>query len=184
MVTAMKSEIEKSLAVIVGKPLAHSRRAADMQMFDFGALHDAVNRKGFPIQRAEYALHVQCPWRIVASREIVVGSEDVYDPPAEQHPPDSDFISRHPEPSRRDERLESFFAEGYSSVGVVEGVEADDVGSLSVYFSGGAVLELFPCESPGAEYADQWSFFRPGADQEHLVVTAKGMERVSPSPPS
>jgi hypothetical protein len=79
----MKAEIESALAVLVGKPLWSCGRAADMATFAFGERKNAKTRKGDFRHVGEYALHLQCAWRITQGDKVVVGSMDVYYPPDE-----------------------------------------------------------------------------------------------------
>ncbi len=48
-----------------------------MQWFAFGDQREVITRSGETKVVGEYALHVQCPWRIVRGDEIVVGSRDL-----------------------------------------------------------------------------------------------------------
>ena len=41
---------------------------------------DFSNQKGKTEEVAEYALHIQCSWRIVKGNKIVVASRDFYSP--------------------------------------------------------------------------------------------------------
>lgn len=60
--------IEAALAPLVGLPLWASGRAGDLQWFQFGAKHAVVaqsgSAKGTERTVGDYALHVQCAWRI------------------------------------------------------------------------------------------------------------------------
>ncbi|MCI0499591.1 MAG: hypothetical protein L0Y36_07920, partial [Planctomycetales bacterium] len=74
----MKTVSEQIIAHIkplIGLQLSYVRRAADMCNFGFGQVR--------PVEKgtvAEYALHVQCPWRIESSEGIVTGRLDLWEP--------------------------------------------------------------------------------------------------------
>ena len=76
----MKTDIEAALRPLTSLPLWGSHRAADLQGFQFGSRHPATTHKGKATLVGDYALHVQCPWRIVRGNQIVTGSGDVYYP--------------------------------------------------------------------------------------------------------
>ena len=50
---------------LIGKAMWACGRAADMATFQFGGPRPVVDFYGRPREVGEYALHVQCPWRIV-----------------------------------------------------------------------------------------------------------------------
>ncbi len=57
----------KALEPLVGLPLSIARSAADMRVFHFGKVRPAANGKGTV---GEYALHIQCPWRLVGKEGL------------------------------------------------------------------------------------------------------------------
>ena len=63
---------------LIGKAMWTCRRASDMAMFHVGSRRHVRTFKGEPAEIGEYALHVQCPWRIVRNDSIVVASGDLY----------------------------------------------------------------------------------------------------------
>lgn len=73
----IKTQVIRSLSELISPPLAVARDAADMKNFQFGALRPHPSGRG---TLGEYALHIQCPWRLTQSGHIVTGSEDYYEP--------------------------------------------------------------------------------------------------------
>ena len=78
---SMKSLVERAV-----EPLLHAAvwgwgRADDLASFQFGQKREVVNSRGEVKTVGEYALHIQCDWRIIRGDEIVVGYRDVYSPP-------------------------------------------------------------------------------------------------------
>ena len=56
---SLKERVREHLAPMVGLPLSIARRAADMRVFHFGKVSEV---SGGTV--GEFALHIQCPWRI------------------------------------------------------------------------------------------------------------------------
>jgi hypothetical protein len=168
-----KRVIERALAPLVGAPWVVSRRAADMQVFQFGRVMTVHDRRGAEREVGEYALHVQCAWRILGPKGIFVGSRDVYTPASsykgnlDQHEWDR------PGANRRDELVAELLQEHAISPLVVERIRGSGVGDLRIVFSDGYRLEVFPDSSNDAE---QWRFFPTSGGREHLVATGARVE--------
>ena len=79
-------EIRQALSQLVGLKLTAARRAADMRVFQFGELRPATNstlpsRENMPRGTiGEFALHIQCPWRIASHNKIITGRSDLWEP--------------------------------------------------------------------------------------------------------
>jgi len=66
---------------IIGKNVESIGRAAAMLWMGFGKEIDTVDYKGNPTKKSEYALHLQCSWRIKnAQNQIIVGFFDMFEP--------------------------------------------------------------------------------------------------------
>ncbi len=171
----IKEQIEEALRPLVGLPLESSGRAG-LQWFSFGAVRLVGDyRRGKKAKRevGEYALHIQCQWRLLGPAGIIVGSDDKYYPAGDPYFDDSDFDDDLPGGNRRDERVAHFFAERTSDSLVVETVSADHTGAIYLRMSGGFSLEVVPCHTLKYEL---WRLFRPATDEEHFVVTGLGIE--------
>src|ERR1700753_129595 len=75
-----QTRLESCLQVLLGLPLSIVRNAADMKVFHFGTIRPHPSGRGTV---GAYALHLQCPWRIVAEKTIVTGTSDRFVEPAE-----------------------------------------------------------------------------------------------------
>lgn len=139
-----------------------------MRVFHFGAMQPHPSGKGTV---GAYVLHVQCPWRLVASDRVLTGSSDrfVLAEGAKVDPSDP----------RRGSLQEVRLAEllqGYDEITkshinaasglVVEEVSSDQFASVDIAFSSGIHLQLFPDGS----LEEDWRFFIPGKDGPHLVI--------------
>ena len=170
----MKEQIEHTLKVIVGMPMWSIGRAADLEWFQFGMQRPAPTHKGGIKTVGEYALHVQCAWRIISLHGIVVASRDRYYPAGDNLDEDLlQFDWDRPGVNRCDERV-SILMEKYKETPlVVEAIEADSIGSLQIILSDGYALQIFPDDSLEGEY---WRLFQPSMEKEHFVVTGHGIE--------
>lgn len=170
----IKEQIEAELRVLIGQPLTDIGRTV-LQWFAFGLPHAIVTAQGYPQEVSAYALHVQCPWRIIGPYGIVVGSSDLSyaagDEPYADLPPWK--LARYGE-NRCDERVRMFLYHTRHHPLFVEDIHADDVGSLRICFSAGYALEVFPNDTLEEEY---WRFFRPDMDERHFLVTGQGIEK-------
>lgn len=171
--TPMKDRIERALAGLIGLPMWAASRAADMATFQFGERRRVRNRQGQAIEVGEYALHVQCAWRLVDASGIVVASRDYYYPAGDPDVEPPDFDHDQLGANRQDERMEAFFSHCGDEFPVVQRLEADRVGSLRIVMSHKTDLEVFPNDSLDWEH---WRFFRPHSGERHFVVTGRGIE--------
>lgn len=169
----MKEQIEETLQCLLGLPLWGASRAADLESFQFGDRRTVSSRRGGTKEVGEYALHVQCAWRIVGKYGIVVASRDRYYPAgnADEFPPDFEWDC--PGANRCDERVAVLFKETANSPLAVEAIQADNAGSIYLTLSGGYKLEVFPDDSLPGEY---WRLFQPSKETEHFVITGLGIE--------
>jgi hypothetical protein len=159
------ADLDDALQMLVGQPVVETHRAVDMQMFSFGELSETGDRRGMPRTTSQFALHIQCPWRIVCAGQVLVGYQDLRYPRAGE--PDSErFDPDRPHTTLRDELLETFFSSRGDKERVVIEANATDTGDLRLSFSGGCVLQAFPDSAAhGREY---WRVFE--VDGEHFVA--------------
>jgi hypothetical protein len=165
-----KTQVSAVLGRLLGLQLAIARDAADMKVFHFGAIRPHGSGKGTV---GQYALHVQCPWRIVGNDRILTGSRDFHEPPEENGEIDPENwqsgnlqlrrlgqLFQLPDPGTRS------WINGTNQL-LVAAIHCDDFGGVEVELSGGFRLQIFPTGSR----AEDWRFFEPGKNQ-HLVVAA------------
>ena len=173
-------QILNHLHPLIGLKLSVARRAADLRNFQFGEIRQMGDGTV-----GEYALHIQCPWRIDGPEGIITGRMDLYDPV--EIGDDFDWDSWHYEKSEnmQDHKIGKLLG-GYdpqtnSHVNetkhlVVEDVQADDFGGATIELSGGYRLILFPAGSDG----EDWRIFCPLAMgyQHHFVISGGRIEDV------
>jgi hypothetical protein len=167
----MKAEIERAASALSGKTLWRCLRAADMATFAFGERRKSVTGRGGPREIGEWALHVQCAWRILQGDRIIVGDRDLaYPENYQQEDPIPDEFDWDVSPNRRDQLLASLFM-GHAFV--VRSIEVGAIGSLSIRLTEGLSLDIFPNDSVSKEY---WRLFEPDKGGLHFVVTPRGLE--------
>jgi hypothetical protein len=162
------SDAQNEVNKLIGLPLTSASRAAAMVMFGFGAFRDIPDdRRGGMRRVADFALHVDCPWRIYNESQIVVGSQDIF------YPWDSPWTEPVPVgfdwdvsgANRCDHFFESFI-KAHPPL-IVESVAVDRFGSLHLSFSSAFGLDVFPNIGTPDEV---WRLFRPGAEEPHFVM--------------
>lgn len=144
-------------------------------MFDFGSL---VRVPGKDAWRPEWTLHVQCPWRIVSRRGIVVGCDDrwltVEEETSSSYPTTTPkswnsslgcvIVARLFGKPGSDEEESALSRKTYHLIRPV----ADRFGGVRLFLSGGYTIEVVPA----ASRSEQWRLFRAGDLKSHLVVGA------------
>jgi hypothetical protein len=164
----LKEKMENTLAELIGKTMWACRRAANMATFQFGRRRQVQDFYGRPAEVGEYALHVQCAWRIIRGDTVVVGSQDLYYPAdydaSESIPEDFDWDR---DANRRDSLLRALF-EGDPMTFAVRRVDLGPGGACRIEFDGGICLELFPSDSLAHEH---WRMFATEDGGSQFVVT-------------
>ena len=167
---ATKSKLDK----LVGLNLRYAGRASNLFWLGFGE-KILVTRRGKREEVAEYALHIQCSWRIAKGNKIVVGSRDFYSPRTGLENENGHFEWDVQGNNRFDERIESII-EDIDENTIVERVDSDEVGGLKIFLSQGYLLEVFPDTSEDDEYSEFWRLFKRKEDSSHFVVTGNGLK--------
>jgi hypothetical protein len=162
-----RASIERALAPLVALKLSLVHHAGNMRSFHFGRITET--QKG---TEGQYAMHIQCPWRIRRETSIVTGLSDWYVPAEGFEEPDNwDPSDGH---SLQEQRLRSLFGctpedsviKNRTDGLIVEAIEADFVGGCQIKFSGDLVLDVFPNGSVG----EAWRLIQPCRDEAHFVV--------------
>jgi hypothetical protein len=166
-----EASIVSSLKALVGLQLSLMHHAGNMRGFHFGRIARSAN--GIT---GEFALHVQCPWRIESETAIVTGFHDWYvfagGPEGISDDPDWE-----PETggSLQELRLRALFdcpidesrtLINRTSALWVTGVAADVYGGCHIGLDNGLCIAVFPCASNG----EHWRLFRVDDETSHFVV--------------
>jgi hypothetical protein len=129
----------------------------------------------------EYALHIQCPWRIEGPQGIVTGRSDLWKPAEDSPEVDWETWDYEENENLQDkliaEWLQAYDPQTRSFVNetdrlVVETVQGDAYGGATIALSGGFRLILFPAGTEG----EDWRVFHPKSDEPHFVITGGRIE--------
>lgn len=74
----MYSDVNSAFSILNGQKLQYINRTCDMVCIGFGNIFSKKNARGQIIDYASYALHLQCPFRIIKHGKIIVGSNDLF----------------------------------------------------------------------------------------------------------
>jgi hypothetical protein len=168
----MNEQVQKALRVLIGKPLWSSGRAADLEWFQFGQRKTVKGARGDTKEVGEYALHVQCAWRIRHSDRVVVASRDLYHPASETDGPVHDFNWDVQGANRRDKLMAELFQNGTPEF-VVQQVSVGNAGAFTVVFDDDYALDVFPDDSSQDEH---WRLFKPYTEESPFVLSGSGVE--------
>jgi hypothetical protein len=172
--SSQKEQIQCALKVLIGLPLSIARRAADMRNFHFGSIR--IIEKG---SAGDYALHIQCPWRIEGPNGIVTGGDDLWEPANEQDYDENwDYDkTENLQDSKLKDLLKGYNVRTRSYINktdklVVEAIEATENADLMIVLTGGYKIRIFPCGGR----AEDWRFFKPESDERHFVISGGKIE--------
>ncbi|MCC8395156.1 hypothetical protein LJ656_21440 [Paraburkholderia sp. MMS20-SJTR3] len=146
-----RSEIERRLSVLPGLELSGVHHAADMLTLSFGPLHPFTNFKGVVKYMGQWALHVQCHWRLEEAGLIIATIDDLRVSDEEAH--------------ANSQRLNEMLVE-HDPV-VVETVLVDDRACIGLKLTRGFRLTII---RDGVEDEEDWRFFEHLSDATHLVI--------------
>jgi hypothetical protein len=167
----MREQVQKALNVLVGEPLWSSGRAANLEWFEFGQRRTVNGARGDAKEVGEYALHVQCAWRIRHGDQVVVGSSDLYVPAEETDNEQKDFNWDLQGANRRDKRIADLF-QNETRQFLVKQVQVGAAGSFTIILDGDYALDVFPDDSVRDEH---WRIFKPSSEAPHFVVSGSGL---------
>jgi len=155
------------LSELIGRVMWTCRRAADMATFHFGERIQVQTHDGRSAEVGEYALHVQCDWRVIKGDSVFVGSRDLYYPANYRQENDiPDGFSWERDPNRRDELLRTLF-EGGTKAFIVRSVNLGKAGACIIEFETDVTLEIFPDDSSDDEH---WRLFATQDSKKELVI--------------
>jgi hypothetical protein len=169
----MVEKINTVLQNLIGLPLTRTTRAAGTECLKFGTLY-RKNRKGHTYQIGELGLHLQCPWRLSNDIEIIVGSDDVYEPADETAGYDEHFAWDESNANLRDIKLDHFISERKH---IVKSAIADKFGGLKIIFDNDIVLTVFPTSTCKAQMSEYWRLLdNRDETKNHYVSQSTGYE--------
>src|SRR5713101_1167998 len=152
----MENGVEHALGALVSLPLWSLGRAADLTWFEFGSRRSVKGYNGMEKEVGDYALHIQCAWRITQGEKVAVGRGDIFCTPEEStEPTPADFDWQK---GNRFDRVAASLLQNESRQLMVRSVNIGEAGSFSIVLEDGYKLEAFPHDSESGEH---WRFFKP-----------------------
>lgn len=177
MVVPSAARMEQALEPLIGLPLRSMGRVLDLEWFGFGRSREVTARSGRTKIVEDWALHVQCAWRLSAPHCVITGRHDLYYPAGDPEARSEGWSPfEEGARSRLDERTEQLLAAWEASPPVVNGVSADALGGIRLSLTNGHVLEVWPDDSVPREC---WRLFEPYRDKPHFVVGGEHFEKLN-----
>ena len=125
----------------------------------------------------EYALHIQCPWRVSGRTGVIVGSAVTGLAP-DPSTPEWLFDAGKVRETLAGVRMSAWIQQFAARPLVVARVDVDQCGGFSLQLSEGFALEVLPTASAREEDPRElWRLLRPGEKSRHFVITDSGVER-------
>lgn len=155
--------VVEALRALEGLTFWDGGRGADMKMFAFGSPRLVPRRNG-EVSVGQFALHLQCPWRLTQHGVLITSHEDIT-LPVSAHSGGASSDSRGG--NRCDEAVERLFAASKFSV---VGTSCHQLSEVAIACSDGLALQI----SVDDASTEQWRLFEPaevpGQGKDHLVV--------------
>lgn len=154
---------------LVGLKITMASHAASLRGFIFAPPTSTQETE-------QWALHIQCPWRIEAGSAILTGSSDWYEP-ADLSAETEDDWDPAEGGSLQEARLRELFKDHDLSKRTISNktpslvcteFEVEAKGDTMIRLTGGYILRLFPAASRG----EHWRIFKKGDTSTHVICGA------------
>jgi len=136
----LTENINKIVADLIGLPLTRTTRAANMECLKFGTVYRA-DKDGNEHNVGEFALHLQCPWRLTHEHEMIVGSGDLYQRADETAEYNENYDYFEFNENLRDVKLNKLIKD--KTITIIS-AQADTFGGLEICFDNNITLTVFP----------------------------------------
>lgn len=159
-----KKIISEQVNTLIGKKLSKIGRAAAMAWFSF-----------LSNQEKEYALHLQCGFRIRTNDATLIANLDMFEPTQslEDSPSfDWDTFNWDTQGFNRYDEWTTKYNKDMGNQVFVESVDVNSFGDFTIKCNHGIIIEVFANAATG----ECWRFFERKAEN-HLVVSAQGIEQ-------
>jgi hypothetical protein len=166
------ANIRNALTPLKGEPIWDAGRAATMLWLQIGKRVHAPTTQDPQRVTGEYAVHVQCPWRVSSRQGIVVGSADIFRP-ADRSTPGWDFDPSNPGNAAADLELRRWIGMFESRPLVIAAVDVDPCGGFRLRLSEGFIFEVFPDSSESGDEVEHWRLLKPAEETRHFVLRGR-----------
>lgn len=176
----LRTLIRAALRDTLRAPLVELGRAGDLIWLGFGEMVPSPTPR-LPGRRGpRHRLHISCPFRLDASdgKGILAGG-DIFQPASLSDGGPANFDWDKPGANLYDATVESFWVEREPGSIVVEDIEADNAGGLTLALSKGYTIRCFPNRSGPAEH---WRYFLLGGGEHFIVLPESELSDASALP--
>jgi hypothetical protein len=172
---SLTDKVKLNLHKLIGLKMSRTALAGNMRTLQFG--NTEARKSGGVV--GEYALHIQCSWRLESDAGLITGDDDLYVPFEEIHEQEEAFDWG--KGGSLQEKILREFLKGYdentrqivnsTNLLVVDEIHSDSAGGFCLALSGGYRLLVFP----NGTRREAWRLFRPTrdgypSDERHFVV--------------
>ena len=161
-------QLRQTLASLVGLPLTCLCRVADLTMWDFGVQNLVTTKSGWKFF-SDWAIHIQCAWRLLSSDAILVASEDITRSVAGE--PVSDLQAG---ATLLDYRLQTLKLTGAALR--VTSIESSHHTDLRIDFDRGLQLQILTLTSTRDSEVEFWRLIEMSGAKRHFVAKPSGIE--------
>ena len=161
----LKGNIFNQLNFLQGLKIQNIGRTLDMVNIGFGEPVVRKKKNGEEIIIGKFALHVQCPFRIIRDNNIVLGYTDIFIPD-EENSLVVDLNKRNT--NVFDSKVEWLKLELKNEV--VKGVYLTSINDLVIQTTN-FTIEILVCD----QTSESWRFFCVTDDSPHIVVDEDGL---------
>lgn len=162
----MTDQTKNKIQELIGLKLTQTSRSSNMECLKFGFKTNDKNQN-----IGEFGLHIQTDWRIINEKNILVGSNDLFEPNSKNQS-ESDFDYENG--NLRDEKLHKIIN---SDNLIVSKIRIDKIGGLNIQFKNQTELQIIPTNSSESEYNEFWRLIdNRKQEKEHIVSRISGIE--------
>jgi hypothetical protein len=174
----VQSRIQQALDKLLGLQLSQTRRAAELRIFHFGRITTRDDQSW-----GEWALHIQCSWRVEGNVGLVTGKGDLWEPLEPLSATRIKEWNYHTDGNMQDAKLSELlgsaipvkagYAKNSGRALHVETVSAARCGGFTIGLSGGYELVAFTDRS----VSECWRLFKPDDNDYPPLVVIGGRVR-------
>ena len=155
-------EVERALKPLIGKSWSSIGRSVDLVWLQFGQMRQVPSIDGGKKWVGEWALHLQCPWRVVRNERDFLASKDMW------LDADGKPMARMP-----DDPFGTLFDDTVWWLRQNLPRNAPWIKSVATFETSGFVLllsDLSKIEVTTHGKGEQWRLFRPATEHPHFVA--------------
>ena len=168
----LMDSIDFQFQKIIGLAFRRIRRMAATGSIGIGDMKSKIDKKGESVSVPQYALHIQCAYRIVDRNKVVVSNLDMFGVNSstewtENFDWDVDGVNLY------DEKTSAINKDISEAEVLIENVKASPYGDVDIFLSNGWIIQIFVNYS--SQY-EAWGLFEVDSDTPHFVVTGQGVQ--------